>query len=62
MAQAPVEQLQAADSQLTRSFVGCVVAVVLSLTWSLFFAPSAQEVPGKVVLVGLGLLVLQLGC
>jgi hypothetical protein len=61
MGQASVEQLQAADSSLTRSFIACVAGVVLSISWTLFFAPSPQERPGEVVLVGMGLLVLQLG-
>lgn len=33
MTEAPIEQLQAVDTSLTRSFFGCVAAVVLSLCW-----------------------------
>jgi hypothetical protein len=61
MADVSVEQLQAADSHLTRAFFGCVAAVLLSLCWTLFFASSMKEQAALAALVAFGLFVLQLG-
>ncbi len=58
---ASIEELQAADSRLTRSFVACVAIVAVGLFWTLFVARPVQpgEVPLLLLLVPLLLLLLQ---
>jgi hypothetical protein len=42
MTERSVEQLQAADSALSRSFLGCVTTVVLSFCWAIRQATFGQ--------------------
>jgi hypothetical protein len=44
---ATIEQLQAADAGLTRSFIACVTTVLIALGWALFVGPPP---PGQIVL------------
>ena len=44
MSPTSIEQLQAADTRLTRSFVCCAATVLASMGWALFVAPP---VPGQ---------------
>jgi len=42
-----VEQLQTADSRLTRSFIGCVAVFAASILWTLFVAPAQAGDAGQ---------------
>jgi hypothetical protein len=60
MTEVSVEQLQAADSALSRSFWGCVTTVVLTFGWAMFLLPSHRSSTAW-TLAGLALLLLQFG-
>jgi hypothetical protein len=61
MATASVDDLVAADSGLTRSFVGCVVVWLASFCWAFFAVPTTPGNPAQVPWVPLFILVAQIG-
>ena len=66
MTDVSVEQLQAADSALGRSFIGAATTVVLTLAFGLLVAPSLATSPGSAnpvwAIVALALLAAEIGC
>lgn len=61
MGQTSIDQLQAADSRLTRSFIGAVIGFLLGMGFPMFAAPFLRERPIEAAIVALGLLALQVG-
>lgn len=57
-----VEELLAVESRLNRSLVACVLAVLAGIGWTFFMVRAAGAQGPGAGLVGLGLLLLQLGC
>jgi hypothetical protein len=64
MAAASMAELQAADTNLTRSFLGAIAAAVASTAWTLVSGAALQtEAPDvQIALAAVGLLLLQVAC
>ena len=60
MSTASIDDLVAADSQLSRSFIGCVVAWLASFGWGIFAGPVTATQPVSVPWVPLAILVVQI--